>query len=107
MGGSGQTVQANAQGGGYMVQFTTTETWEFVVGDVFEIQVLSAANPSLAYGIGSYELTAADLENKTGAATKITIDRTSTYTIQGSVLDKNGEAAIGATIIATKKRKKK
>merc|ERR1712000_345745 len=99
--GSGQTVQANAQGGGYMVQFTTTETEKFVVGDVFEIQVLSAANPSLPYGIGSYELTAADLENKTGAATKITIDRTSTYTIQGSVLDKNGEAAIGATIIAT------
>merc|ERR1712000_519501 len=82
--GSGQTLQANAQGGGYMVQFTTTETEKFVVGDVFEIQVLSAANPSLAYGIGSYELTAADLENKTGAATKITIDRTSTYTIQGS-----------------------
>ena len=98
---SGQTVQVSAQGGGYMAQFTTAETESFAAGDVFEIHTLNAANPSLVYGTGSYELTAADLEYKTGTATEITIDRTSTYTVQGAVLDRNGEAAVGATIIAT------
>jgi hypothetical protein len=52
-------------------------------------------------GASTYILTGADLENKAGTANQISVDRTTTYNIQGTVLDKNGNPAVGAVVTAT------
>jgi len=98
---SGQTVRANTQGGGYTAQFTTAETKLFTIGDAFEVTVASSTDSAATLGVSTYILTAADLENKVGTTSQIIVDRTTTYNIQGTVLDKNGDPAVGAVVTAT------
>ena len=85
----------------YTAQFTTAETKLFTIGDVFEVTVASSTDSAAILGVSTYILTAADLENKVGNASQVTVDRTTTYNIQGVVLDKNCNPAVGAVVAAT------
>ena len=98
---SGQTVQTNSQGGGYTAQFTTAETKLFTVGDTFEVNVTSVADSAIILGATSYVLGGVDLENKAGDTGQISVNRTTSYNIQGTVLDRNGDPASGAIVTAT------